>query len=146
MSTNPIKAAIPLWYAQMIWAKELIRLGLGLSKAEDILLRENRGCNLVPGTAWYIRTHGTGVDILKNTDVGGIDFDFDKPDPDPWRMQIFVERQVKDGNLPYENYRELLDDEELMKKAITEALSQNAQQTLAYRAFEQGVRHLCLVQ
>uniref|UniRef100_A0A486XUV6 Uncharacterized protein n=2 Tax=Rheinheimera TaxID=67575 RepID=A0A486XUV6_9GAMM len=41
-------------------------------------------------------------------------------------MQIFIEKQVNDGNLPYENYRELLDDEELMKKAISEALSQNA--------------------
>jgi hypothetical protein len=125
MSTNPIKVAIPLWYAQMSWAKELIRLGFGLSKAEDILSRENRGCKLVPGTTWYIRTHGTGVDVFKTPDVGGIDFDFDKPDPDPWRMQIFIERQVNDRNLPYENYRELLDDEELMKKAISEALPQN---------------------
>jgi hypothetical protein len=80
----------------------------------------------VPGTAWHIRTHGVGVDIFKTPEVGGIDFDFDKPDPDPWRMQIFVERQVNDGNLPYEKYRELLDDDELMKKAISEALSQNA--------------------
>ncbi|MCU8059076.1 hypothetical protein L5L78_23315 [Shewanella sp. SM34] len=125
MSTNPITAAIPLWYAQMSWAKELIRLGFGLSKVEDILSSENRGCKLVPGTAWNIRTHGIGVDVFKTPGVGGIDFDFDKPDPDPWRMQIFIERQVNDGNLPYENYRELLDDEELMKKAISEALSQN---------------------
>ena len=126
MSTNPISAVIPLWYAQMSWAKELIRLGFGLSKAEDILSSENRGCKLVPGTVWYIRTHGIGVDVFKTPDVGGIDFDFDKPDPDPWRMQIFVVRQVNDGNLPYENYRELLNDEELMKKAISEALPQSA--------------------
>lgn len=123
MSTNPIKAAIPLWYAQISWAKELIKHGFSLSEAEDILAKENRGCKLVPGTAWYIRTHGVGVDIFKTPEVGGIDFDFDKPDPDPWRLQIFIERQVNDGNLPYEHYRELLDNDELMKKAIAEALS-----------------------
>lgn len=40
-------------------------------------------------------------------------------------MEIFIERQVNEGNLPYEAFRELLDDEELMKKAIAEALSSN---------------------
>lgn len=126
MSMNPVKAAIPLWYAQMAWAKELIARGFDLSSAEDILSRENRGFRLVPGTTWYIRTHGVGVDIFKTPEVGGIDFDFDKPDPDPWRMQIFIERQVNDGNLPYELYRDLLDDEELMQKTIREALTNNA--------------------
>ena len=127
MNSNPIKEAIPLWYAQVCWAKELIRLGFGLSAAQDILSGEHRGYKQVPGTAWYVRTHGVGVDVFKTPDVGGIDFDFDKPDPDPWRLKIFIERQVNDGNLPYENYRELLRDEELMKKAISAALSQNAQ-------------------
>ncbi len=126
MNTNPVSAAIPLWYAQMTWAKELIVRGFDLGTAEDILRKENRGFRLVPGTTWYIRTHGVGVDVFKTPEVGGIDFDFDKPDPDPWRMQIFIERQVNDGNLPYEVYRDLLDDEELMKKAIAEALSGDA--------------------
>lgn len=126
MSQNPIKAAIPLWYAEIIWAKELIRVGFGLSTAEEILSSEYRGFKLVPGTAWYVRTHGAGVDVFKTPDVGGIDFDFDKPDPDPWRLKIFVERQVNDGNLPYENFRELLNNDELMENAISEALSQNA--------------------
>jgi hypothetical protein len=58
MSTNPVKAAIPLWYAQMAWAKELIARSFGLTRAEDILSRENRGFRVVPGTTWYIRTHG----------------------------------------------------------------------------------------
>lgn len=126
MNTNPVKHAIPLWHAQVAWAKELISRSFGISRAEDILSRENRGFKAIPGTHWHIRTHGVGVDVFKTPEVGGIDFDFDKPDPDPWRLQIFIERQVNDGNLPYEQYRDLLDDEKPMKRAIAEALSSNA--------------------
>lgn len=123
---NPIKAAIPLWYAQMAWAKELIARSFGLENAEDILSFENRGNRAIPGTEWFIRTHGGGVDVYKTPDVGGIDFDFDKPHPDAWRIQIFIQRQVNDGNLPYATYRDLLDDDELMRKAALEALGANA--------------------
>jgi hypothetical protein len=126
MSENPVRMAIPLWYAQMAWAKELIARSFNLDRAEDILRLENRSIRAIPGTAWFIRTHGIGVDVYKTPDVGGIDFDFDKPHPDPWRMQIFIERQVNDGNLPYENYQELLDDEDLMKRALNEALELDA--------------------
>lgn len=126
MAENLVRAAIPLWYAQMAWAKELIARSFKLGRAEDILSPKFRGLKAIPGTAWYIRTHGVGVDVFKTPEVGGIDFDFDKPDPDPWRMNIFIERQVNDGNLAYELYHELLDDEELMKKAIADALSKDA--------------------
>jgi hypothetical protein len=126
MSANPVRAAIPLWYAQMAWAKELIARSFGLQRAEDILRPENRGTRSVPGTAWFIRTHGVGVDIYKTPEVGGIDFDFDKQHPDAWRLTIFIERQVNDGNLSYELFRELLDDDESMKTAIAEALREDA--------------------
>ncbi|MCQ4296880.1 hypothetical protein NAU58_14965 [Pseudomonas stutzeri] len=126
MDVNPIRAAIALWYAQMAWAKELISRSFGLEKAENILRSEYRGHRIIPGTSWYIRTHSIGVDVYKTLDTGGIDFDFNKPHPDDWRMRIFVQRQVNDGNLPFEPYRELLDNEELMSKAVTEALSTNA--------------------
>jgi hypothetical protein len=66
------------------------------------------------------------VDVFKTPDVGGIDFDFDKPNPDLWRLRIFIERQVNDGNLSYDSYRELLDDEALMKDAISKVLGVNA--------------------
>lgn len=125
MSTHPIKAAIPLWYAQMAWAKELIKRGFNLQRADDILSRELRGLRAIPGTAWFIRTHGIGIDVFKTPDVGGIDFDFDKPDPDPWRLGIFIVRQVNDGNLPYEPYRDLINDQALMKQAIDSELSNN---------------------
>ena len=126
MSGKPVKMAIPLWYAQMAWAKEPIARSFDLDRAEDVLRLENRGIRAIPGTVWFIRTHGIGVDVYKTPDVGDIDFDFDKPHPDPWRMQIFIERQVNDGNLPYENYKELLDDEELMMRALNEALEVDA--------------------
>lgn len=122
MSTNPISTAIPLWYAQMAWAKELIRRSFGLAKPEDILLSEHRGRHAIPGTYWFLCTHGVGVDVYKTPDVGGIDFDFDKPNPDPWRMRIFIERQVNEGYLPYEPFKQLLDDDELMQSTIRDAL------------------------
>jgi len=121
-----IKLALPLWYAQIAWAKELLIHGFGLEKAEDILQLNNRGFRQVSGTAWYIRTHGIGVDIFKTPEVGGIDFDFDKPHPDPWRLKIFIEKQVNDGCLSYSLYKELIEDEELMKVAISEVLGHNA--------------------
>lgn len=118
-----VKFAIPLWYAQIAWAKELIMHGFNLEKAEHILRPEYRGMHQIPGTTWYMRTHGVGVDIFKTPAVGGIDFDFDKPDPDEWRMRIFIEKQVNEGNLQFAMYHELIDDEELMKSTIAEALS-----------------------
>jgi len=118
-----VREAIPLWYAQMAWAKELLVRAFNLERAEDILNKENRGIRQVPATSWFIRTHGIGVDIFKAPNVGGIDFDFDKPNPDAWRLVIFIERQVNDGQLKYELYRELIDDEELMKKVVSEALN-----------------------
>lgn len=123
MSTNPVVAVIPLWYAQITWARELIQRSFGLANVEDILLSENRGRRNIPGTAWFLCTHGVGVDIYKTPDVGGIDFDFDKPDPDPWRLRIFIERQVNDGGLPYHVFANLLNDDELMKRVIQEALA-----------------------
>ena len=69
------------------------------------------------------RTHGIGVDVSKTPDVGGIDFDFDKPDPDEWRLSIFFERQYNEGNLPFNEYRPLVEDEDRLKAAIKGALS-----------------------
>lgn len=60
--------------------------------------------------------------IYKTPGVGGIDFDFDKPDPDEWRLARFIEAQINDGQLHYADYRELLDDEEAFKSAIASAL------------------------
>jgi hypothetical protein len=94
-----------------------------LEKAEDILSVEYRGFNEIPGTNWMYRTHGVGVDISRTADVGGIDFDFDKPNPDEWRLSIFFERQYNEGNIPLAVYRHLYEDEDQLKAAIKGALS-----------------------
>ena len=118
-----VKQAIPLWYANLAWAQELLVRAFGLTNAQDILRPENRYLRQIPGTCWFVRPHGVGVEIFKAPDVGGIDFDFDKPDPDEWRLARFIEAQVNDGQLPYQMYRELLDDEVRFKNAISLAIN-----------------------
>jgi len=118
-----IKKIIPLWYAQKLWAEELLKRSFGLEKAEDILLSEYRGFKEIPGTNWMYRTHGVGVDISRTADVGGIDFDFDKPCPDEWRLTVFFERQYNEGNIPLVDYRHLFEDEVLLKAAVKGALA-----------------------
>ena len=113
---------IPLWYAQKTWAEELLKRVFNLAKAEDILQNEFRGRKSIPGTNWMYVTHGVGVDIYRTADVGGIDFDFDKPDPDEWRLRIFFEKQYNEGNLPLAEYRELYEDEGLLQCFVTQAL------------------------
>ena len=119
---DKILRLIPLWYASRVWAEELLIRTFDLEKAEDILQMENRGRKPIPGTNWMYVTHGIGVDIYRTADVGGIDFDFDKPDPDEWRLRIFFEKQYNEGNLPLEEYRELYEDEGLLQCSITKAL------------------------
>jgi hypothetical protein len=94
-----------------------------LEKPEEILSRKYRGTKSIPGTNWNYRTHGIGVDIFKAEEVGGIDFDFDKPNPDEWRLTIFFKRQYNEGNLPLTEYCHFMEDEERLIKAIDGALS-----------------------
>ena len=116
-----INNLVPLWYANMAWAKELLVRAFGLSDAQEIL-RAHRGNHQIPGTCWFIRTHGVGVDIYKTPEVGGIDFDFDKPHPDEWRLKIFLMKQLNDGQLPYSEYKTLIEDEEALEAAIKEVV------------------------
>ena len=117
-----VRNLIPLWHANMAWAKVLLTSAFGLTDPQEILRPDRRGIHQVPGTVWFIRTHGIGVDLFKTPDVGGIDFDFDKPNPDEWRLKIFFEKQLNDGQLPYQQYRELAEDEELLGQVIREVL------------------------
>jgi hypothetical protein len=116
-----IRQLIPLWYAEMAWAKQLIVRAFQLEKPDDIL--GMRGRRPIPGTNWTVCTHGIGVDVYKTPASGGIDFDFDKPDPDVWRLQLFFEKQLNDGALNYNMYRELAENEELLVASIKEALN-----------------------
>lgn len=116
-----VQTLINLWYAERAWAEELLKRSFGLNHASDILkLDIESGCE-IPGTRWRCRPHGTGVDIYLTEDAGGIDFDFDKPEPDAWRLMIFLQRQFEAGNLDKELYRELYDSDdhlELLVKAL----------------------------
>jgi hypothetical protein len=119
-----VRGAIPLWYANVAWAKELLVRSFNLNDAKDIISYPIRPRPFqIPNTCWIVHPHGIGVDIYKTPDVGGVDFDFDKPDPDEWRLTLFIRRQVNDGQLPFLLYRELMDDEELLERAIREAIS-----------------------
>jgi hypothetical protein len=113
-----INNLIPLWYATRLWAEELLRRSLGIENSIEALLPENRGIKAISGTNWMYRTHGVGVDVYKTNDVGGIDFDFNKPDPDSWRLKIFFRRQYNDSNLSYERYRNFFEDENLLEKEM----------------------------
>lgn len=117
-----IKNLIPLWYAQRKWAEELLVRVFHLASAEEILEPEHRGRMTIPGTHWVYRTHGVGVDIYRTASVGGIDFDFNNPDPDEWRLKIFFEKQYNEDNLSFTAYRELHEDEELLDRVIKMAL------------------------
>jgi hypothetical protein len=125
MSPSPVelaRSAIPLWYANVAWAKELLVRSFNLNDPQDILRPPNKRTQRIPNTCWFVRPHGVGVHIFKAPQSGGVDFDFDKPHPDEWRLAMFIEAQVNDGQLPYELYRELIQDEEVMKSATKEAL------------------------
>lgn len=115
-----LKNLIPLWHATRVWAEDLLRRYIELEEADKILKPEKRGRKPIPGTNWMYRTHGVGVDIYKTEDVGGIDFDFDKPNPDAWRMKTFFRRQYNDGNLNFDTYRHLFEDEDLLDKELKE--------------------------
>ncbi len=118
-----ISKLIPLWYAQKAWAEELLERAFDLENAVDILQKDNRGRKSIPGTNWMYVTHGAGVNVYRTADVGGIDFDFDKPDPDEWRLRIFFEKQYNEGNLPLAEYRELYEDEGLLQCFVAQALN-----------------------
>lgn len=130
-NSEKIKSIIPLWYAQKAWAEELLKKSFALKSAQDILQAPYRGRKAIPGTTWMYVTHGIGVDVYRTVDVGGIDFDFDKPDPDEWRLRIFFEKQYNEGNLPLAEYRELYEDEELLKDVIEQVLKQGLKKGVA---------------
>lgn len=100
----------------------MLRRQLELENAADVLRPENRGRKAITGTNWMFRTHGVGVDIYRTEDSGGIDFDFDKPEPDAWRMRTFFKRQYNEGNLNFDAYRHLFEDEDLLDKELAELL------------------------
>ena len=77
-----VRRAVPLWYANVAWTKELLIQAFDLADAQDILKSSHRRTQCIPNTCWSFRVHGAGIDIYRTPNVGGIDFDFGKPSPD----------------------------------------------------------------
>ena len=119
-----IKSLISRWYEAKSWAENLLCEHLELESPEDILDSEHRGRKKIGDTEWYSRTHGVGVDVCKPNNKGGIDFDFDKPDPDEWRLREFLIKQLNDGNLVKKNYKKFLQDDGLWKKTYEKAIQE----------------------
>lgn len=101
------------------WAVQLLVSVFGFNEAQDVLQPGNRGYHSIPGTGWFYRTHGYGVDISKPGNKGGIDFDFGLTEPDEWRLRSFLVKQYNAGGLRKSDFRPLLEDEERWKQAVT---------------------------
>jgi len=118
-----MKNIIPLWHAQKQWGEVLLKTSLGLKKAEDILTSfEYREDHEVPGTKWIFRPSGKGVDIFDSNNKGGINFDFDKPNPCIWRLGIFFKRQYNDDKISHDLYYHIYHNQDILKAASVGAL------------------------
>jgi hypothetical protein len=119
-----VRQLVPHWYAWRRWAEELLCRVYSLERVEHIARTNRRGArHPIPGSNWTYRAHGVGVDVDRGINGGGIDFDFDKPDPDTWRLRLFAEKQLNAGNLPFDLYRPLLDDERRFEAASRQVLA-----------------------
>jgi hypothetical protein len=118
-----LRALLPHWHATRRWAEELLVRALGLRDAREVLKPEHRGLKYLPGSLWFYRTHGLGVNLDRGLACGGIDFDFDQFIPDPWRLRLFTEKQLNAGNLPALDYLPLFDDEDRFVRAAKLALA-----------------------
>jgi hypothetical protein len=117
-----LRRVVPLWRTTRAWAEELLCDAFGLERARDVLGPEHRGEGRIPGTNWFYRTDGSGVDIDRGSVCGGIDFDFDEVRPDARRLRRFIEKQVNAGELSSE-YTELVQDEERFERAADALLA-----------------------
>lgn len=112
---------VKLWHATRRWAEELLVEKLRVNSARDVL-EAHRGRAQLPDSDWWYRTHGVGVDVFQHGNVGGIDFDFDKPAPDSWCLREFLIKQLNAGAVAKRVYRPLLQDRERWARACHEAM------------------------
>ena len=119
MSNVPDDAAlvadlVARWYQTRAWAEQLLCDTFDLPNVNDCLPTMAHSdiprSGQFPDTPWHYRVHGIGIDIAKPNNCGGIDFDFDKPDVDRWRLREFMVKQLNDGAIPKRYYRPLLQD------------------------------------
>ena len=106
------------WRQRRAWAESLLLDRLQLDDLRDIFRLGRAVERDVPGTEWKYKTHGIGVRVYRPDEMGGIDFDLDKPDPDGWRLHDFARRQVEDGELSEEVYERVFADDRRLERVL----------------------------
>ena len=102
----------------------MLRDGLGLDDASDVLRSQRGVIRALPGTKWWFQTHGIGVCVFREDETGGIDFDFDKPDPDGWRLHWFARAQMEEGVLPPGVYERTFADVDRLEGVLSTVLAE----------------------
>jgi len=114
-----IRRLIPHWYARRAEFQRLIIQSFDLKRINDFLsIGRHTKPIQIPGTPWFCWQHGIGVRIARQDETGGIDFDFDKPDPDAWRLRDFAERQIEENAEDADLLRSLAADHERFDRAF----------------------------
>lgn len=123
--TQLVSDLVTMWFSSRKWAEELICATFNLSSPDDFLANIRRfnkpRSGQFPNSPWHYRIHGVGIDISKPNNCGGIDFDFDKPGVDQWRLREFMVKQLNDGAIPMRWYRPLLQDPARWSAALAAA-------------------------
>jgi hypothetical protein len=110
---------ITKWHFEKEWAESFLCEQFNLSKAEEILNQNNRGRKPIGTSGWYYCTHGIGVDIYKQGNSGGIDFDFGTDKLDSYKLRGFMIKQLNAGKLTKKYYRNLLQDSTLWETTFS---------------------------
>ncbi|VGO11810.1 hypothetical protein PDESU_00357 [Pontiella desulfatans] len=113
-----VQNLINLWYAERAWAEEVLKRSYKVDEPFEVLNLDLDDVQEIPGTNWHCRPHGVGVDIFRTDGTDGIDFDFDRPEPDSWRLMIFLRRQYEAGNLNKNQYRELYESDDHLELQV----------------------------
>lgn len=116
---------IALWHETRFWAEELLCDTFDLQNIDDfiptLILNGTPRIGQFPNSPWAYRVHGIGIDISKPNNRGGIDFDFDNPHIDRWRLREFMVKQLNDGSIPTRFYRPLVQDSDRWSAAMDSA-------------------------
>ena len=116
---------IALWHETRSWAERLLCDTFDLQHANDFLPTSARTdiprSGKFPDSPWCYRVHGIGIDISKPNNRGGIDFDFEKPNVDRWRLREFMVKQLNDAVIPTRHYRPLVQDADRWSRAMDAA-------------------------
>ena len=124
---DAMDALLSDWFELRDWAAELLTTTFGFDGPREILDTQNRGNEPIPGTDWFYRTHGIGVEVYQARGRA-VDFDFAFPSPgfeipDPWRLRWFAEAEIRAKRPMADAYRAILRDEKrfdaIAKAAIT---------------------------